>query len=437
LVIFKKIIFSTVLLVAGFWGSCLAQAPREAVQQDPLRAGGTFYVYDNGSLPKLTPPPAGYKPFYISHFSRHGARWSTSEYDSVHVWFSKAAQAEVLTDAGKDFFARYEPFYQKARLHKGTLTGVGKAQHRSIAANIYKRFPQVFCGQTHVEAASTESPRVIMSMWSFISSLQSLDRSIDIDADASAEFAPWLQPSLSLNPYYRRGTFRIGKKAGDALDEYFLAAVPWTDIVSRFFSGPEVLPDVLKTTPEFFIRYLHGVVYSGPCLDEDRDIFDGVFTEEESYRIWKVLSARHFTEMARYEGTESLAVGYAGFTLEQIIESADSDINSGSTKLRLRFGHDSGIMPLLVLLDVNGFGRSTSSIEEAVSIFPDYNVPMGCNIQFVFYRKPGKDILVKVLLNEMEASLPLTPVKDTYYRWEDFKEHYLPVIRESKATITK
>ena len=411
------------------------QSPAEAVRMDPQKAGGVYYVYDSSALPAPTAPPAGYKPFYISHFGRHGARWCFSEYDSLYVWLSKAAKAEVLTRAGRELLSRYEPFYRKARLHGGNLTGVGKEQHRGIAARMYRRFPQVFCGPTHVEAVATEAPRVIMSMWSFLSSLQSLDRNIDISADASAEYAPWLQPSLSLNPYYRRGTFRLGEKAEAALEDYLFATVPWKDIVSRFFSGPEVVPDVLKTTPEVFIRFLHSVVFSAPCMDEDLDIFEGVLTEEESFLIWKVLAARHFLQMGRFEGSESLAVGYAGWTLEQIIESADADMRSGATQLRLRFGHDSGVMPLLTLLDVNGFGRSTSSLEEAVSIFPDYNVPMGCSIQFIFYRKPGKETLLKVLLNEREASLPLTPVADTFYSWEDFKAHDLPVVSEEKARI--
>ena len=32
--------------------------------------------------------------------------------------------------------------------------------------------------------------------------------------------------------------------------------------------------------------------------------------------------------------------------------------------------------------------------------------------------------LVKVLLNEHEATLPATPVKGPYYRWTDLKAYY-------------
>ena len=45
----------------------------------------------------------------------------------------------------------------------------------------------------------------------------------------------------------------------------------------------------------------------------------------------------------------------------------------------------------------------------------------------IFYRpKKGKgDILVKVLLNENETTLPLKPVAGPYYKWSDFREYYM------------
>lgn len=103
--------------------------------------------------------------------------------------------------------------------------------------------------------------------------------------------------------------------------------------------------------------------------------------------------------------------------------------------MRLRFGHDSGIAPLITFLDLNGMGRSTSSFDEGLKIFPSYNVPMGASVQLVFYRNSDKDILLKVLLNEREASLPFTPVQGPYYRWSDFKAHYMPAVEASKAII--
>ncbi|MBP5740304.1 MAG: histidine-type phosphatase [Bacteroidales bacterium] len=402
------------LFVVGSLELCFAQGSKEAIVNDPLKAAGSFYVYDYKDASSLTPAPEGYKPFYVSHFGRHGARYCTSEYDAVHGWFAKAAEKGLLTDEGKQFFSRYEKFYEKVRYSKGNLTGIGKEQHRKIAEHMFQRFPEVFEGPTHVEAVSTESARVIMSMWSFLSSLQSLDKDIDFNADASAKYASWLQPSLSSNPYYMKGGFSCNKATEDAVKDYFEANVPWKEIAGKFFVSPDVLGKDLKVTPEKFVETLHGAVTCTYCLDDDHGCLDDVFSSEELYKIWKGLSASYFAAVANYEGSGNMILDYSAFTLGQIIESADADIASGDTQLRLRFGHDSGIAPLLALLDVNGFGRATSSFEEGLEIFPSYNIPMGASLQLVFYRNDSGDILVKVLQNEQEGTLPLEAVSGPY-----------------------
>lgn len=431
-----KRFFAVLLLIAGSSGACFAQSYKEAIEQDPARLAGNFYVYDGNALPALTPAPEGYEPFYISHFARHGARYCTSEYDAMHEWLAKAAGAGVLTDEGKAFRKRYESFYKKVKLCKGNLTDIGKNQHRSIAARLFERFPEVFEGPTHVEAVSTESPRVIMSMWSCLSGLQAVDKDIDFSADASAKYASWLQPGLSSNPYLIKGGFSSGKEADKAFETYFESTVPWKEIAGRFFTSPDVLKDILNITPDKFIEDLYSIVVDTRyCLDEDRERFDGVFSPEELFLVWKGASAHNFYYAGRYEESKNLMVDYAAFMLGQIMDTADADIASGSTRLRLRFGHDSGIAPLLTLLDANGFGRFASSFEESLEIYPCYNIPMAASLQFVFFKNAGGEILFKLLVNEQEATLPIDAVQGPYYRWEDFKGYYLPIVRANKRRI--
>ena len=53
--------------------------------------------------------------------------------------------------------------------------------------------------------------------------------------------------------------------------------------------------------------------------------------------------------------------------------------------------------------------------------------PMASNLQFVFYRENlyDKDVLVKVLLNEQEATLPIESDIAPYYRWSEVRRYYL------------
>lgn len=429
----KKFVLSC-LCVLGTFG-LFAQSNEEILKQDPCKAACSFYVYDYKTVQEMTPAPEGYQPFYISQFARHGARYCTSEYSRLYSWLSKASAQGILTDAGKEFFARYEPFYHKVKNCSGNLTGVGKDQHRHIAERLYQRFPEVFEGPTYVEAVSTESPRVIMSMWSCLSELVALDDDLEVNADASARYASWLQPALTSSPYYVKKGFTGSDAAIKAAEDFFEKVVPCKEIVEKFFVSADVLEKELKTTPLKFIGNLHSVVTATYCLDEDQGCFDDVFTPEQLLQVFKGQSARYFLDVANYTESGHNVLDYSHFTLEQIIEAADADMASGKTQLRLRYGHDSGIAPLVAVLNLNGYGRPTSSFEEGLEIFPSYCVPMGASVQLVFFKNDAGDVLVKALLNEREATLPFDAVQGPYYRWEDFKKYYIPRISASKKTV--
>ena len=211
--------------------------------------------------------------------------------------------------------------------------------------------------------------------------------------------------------------------------------VPCDEIAEKFFTSSDVLETVLKITPDKFIGAIHGVVTGSQCLDEDRNYFDGLFTEEQLYQMWKGQSARYFLDVANYVESGHNVLDYARFTLEQIIESAEADMASGKTQLRLRYGHDSGIAPLISVLNLNGYGEPTSSFEEGLQVFPSYCVPMGASVQLVFFKNAEGDVLVKALLNEQEATLPFDSAQGPYYSWEDFKAYYLPRIADSKKRV--
>jgi hypothetical protein len=65
----------------------------------------------------------------------------------------------------------------------------------------------------------------------------------------------------------------------------------------------------------------------------------------------------------------------------------------------------------------------------------DYKItPMATNLQFVFYRNQKKpnDVLVKVLLNEDEATLPIKSDVAPYYHWNDFKDYCMKILAAKK-----
>ena len=87
------------------------------------------------------------------------------------------------------------------------------------------------------------------------------------------------------------------------------------------------------------------------------------------------------------------------------------------------------MLPLTCLLGIDGFDQQFTNLEDLDTHgWINFEVfPMAANIQFVFYRKNPKDqdVLVKVLLNEDEATLPLETDCAPYYHWSDFRDYYL------------
>ena len=63
---------------------------------------------------------------------------------------------------------------------------------------------------------------------------------------------------------------------------------------------------------------------------------------------------------------------------------------------------------------------------------------MACNIQLIFY-KPKKwngsasDVLVKALLNEREAALPVSTTQFPYYRWTDLRDYWTQKLRQFRG----
>ena len=106
----KKFFFSVALMllvVVSVFGQNVSALDR--LKDDPRRAFATDYPYKQTDDVKLTKAPKGYKPFYISHYARHGSRyyWSTSLYMELDTLLTVAHQKQLLTAAGEEFRLKF------------------------------------------------------------------------------------------------------------------------------------------------------------------------------------------------------------------------------------------------------------------------------------------------------------------------------------------
>ena len=75
----------------------------QLIKQMPSYASCNYHVYPDSITTPLTPSPAGKKPFYISHYGRHGSRYisSRSGYDIPYIMMLQADSLDELTPVGR------------------------------------------------------------------------------------------------------------------------------------------------------------------------------------------------------------------------------------------------------------------------------------------------------------------------------------------------
>lgn len=391
---------------------------REEIYADIERAGGVHYLYPMDQ-PAPTSAPKGYKPFYMSHVGRHGARFalgSTVYEDMLSVW-TKAREKGWLTPEGETFCKAYVELYPELSRREGNLTRKGQEQHRYIAAQIYKNYPALFKGATHASAVSTISHRVIVSMYSFLGELGKLDKDFSFDADYGYPYQAYLLPEVIDSGSDRGGADKFNAFRDEVLD--------MDGILGRWFTRP----DSLVSNKYKFVHDLHVVVSTLDNLDcPVPSVLYDLYTPAERYALWRVGNYRDYQTVGNSPDTENLRVKAMKALLNDFIVKAQEDMAGGKVQLRLRFAHDSTLMPLLSLMDVNGMGIRLENPYEVENYWRSFDIPMACNFQLIFFKsKKNPEILVQVLLNGREATLPLEmAAPGSFYRWSDILARYTP-----------
>ena len=177
-----------ILAFIGFLAIALqAQPIREEISQNIRCTASNYMAYPGPVQHRLTPPPEGKKPFYISHYGRHGSRYHTQEksYDVPYHVLATADTLGKLTQLGRDVLRRVTLIRNDANQRWGELTPLGARQHQQIMRRMVERFPEVFAEGCTVDARSTIVPRCIMSMENAMVQLMRLRPNIKIHHNAT------------------------------------------------------------------------------------------------------------------------------------------------------------------------------------------------------------------------------------------------------------
>lgn len=400
-----------------------------SVTVTPEQAGSQYLAYpvDDATAPQLTPVPEGYEAFHMEHYGRHGSRWLLNDrkYDSPVDRLQRADSAGALTPKGKQLLARLTDIRDSSRGRVGELTPLGHRQHRGIARRMSRNFPTLFVPGTHLDAKSTVVIRCILSMANEVAELQMLHPYIDVTMDASRT----TQPILAYNSTDTVAK-RLAREADTYADEYADRIADHSAFINKVYIDPQFARDSLQADKLF--GDVFDVAVNVQSHDDQESLF-GYFTPAELQNEWLGNNASWYIS----SGSNPMTGGRVPFNqrvlLDNIISSADTAMTSASRSVNLRFGHESILLPLSVMMELNSAAHWTDNLDSLADVWRNYEIfPMGSNIQVVFFRPRNNpslspdEVIVKVLLNEAEATLPVAPAPQgaPYYRWADLRSFW-------------
>ncbi len=419
----RKIILIAIL--ATFSATIWAQNIREELSADFDKAGSNYYAYP-GPTERLTPAPHGKKPFYISHYGRHGSRFLIHhrEYDYPYSTLEMADRLGKLSEKGKMVFEHVRLLRDEAEGRLGELTPIGALQHQAIAKRMFERFPEVFKGDVCVDAKSTIVIRCIISMDNALHQLAALNPKLTITSDASEHDMYYM--NLQDRQLYNQ---KWPKEASKIYKEYCNKHARHEDPMLRLFNDSSYAWKNINLSRLNLAMFKLASSVQGTKYHDQFSIFKDLYTDDELYHNWLQVNAYWYISY----GSSPHNGGTQPFSqrnlLKKIIEEADSSIAIDHPGATLRFGHETMVLPLTCLLGINGFDQQVTDLEKLEERgWVNYKVfPMAANLQIVFYRKNPKDndVLIKVLLNENEATLPIKTDCAPYYHWKDFRDFCL------------
>ena len=406
-----------------------AQTVRELISQRPVYASCNYNVYPDSIPDNLTPAPAGKKPFYLSHYGRHGSRYisSRSGFDTPFRMIAHADSVNELTPTGERVLEEMQHIMNETESRWGELTGYGKDQHRGIARRMIEHFPEVFSGDARVSCISTIVPRCIESMGVAMTQMKQLNPQLRITMEASQRNQWYMNYQ---DRKLRRGY--MTPEAKKAYDAYISTRMGNSRLMELIFKNPDIVKEIVDDEEFNYYLMKMGLFQQNTPLWRNTYLQD-LFLTDELYHMWQVDNVLWYIQHGACKLNGGKQPTSQKNLLRHLIADADSCIRLEKPGAQLRFGHETVLLPLVCLMGINGYDLATDNLDEleAKGWWCSSVFPMAANLQFIFYRSSpkDKDVLMKVLLNEQEATLPIATDCAPYYHWADVRQYCLGILQ--------
>jgi len=401
---------------------------------------GTKTPYSPPSV-SYTPPPAGYRPVFISHVGRHGARFLTKAGADQQVMevMQAAEKRHALTVTGQRIEVIAGRLQAAGRGNYERITQLGGEEQAALGHRMRDLYAPVFTGRG-LEVVTTWKLRTQQSAEAF---LKGFGRYMGPRSDRRApDSMDTVLRFYDLSPAYQR--YKKGetiKSRLDSLDEDGRTAATAKRICERLFNrqfAGELMGDGKGVAFADHLYDLYAIAWSmsgelsAAGHPEDREGLSVAFDRDDLEWLDFRGGAADFLEKGPGFDSTGIQVKVAEPLLADFIRSLDRAVQrpDSTTDAVLRFTHAEAIAPFAALMGIQGASTSVGSIYRYHDYWQAGNVvPLSANIQWVLYTGSNGAHLVKVLLNEKEAVLPVATSQWPYYRWEDLRAYYAGKLR--------
>ena len=414
------------ILILGFtaFTDTFAQSVREEIRADVNRSAGTFLAYPAPQHPTRTPAPDGKKPFFLSHYGCQGSYYmdKQDDYDAPYRTLAKADSLGKLTPLGHDVMQRLDMIRRDAQNRTGELSELGEKQQRDIISRMENAFPETFDENGYVSGRCITVNRCVMSMEEAMLQVARL-RPTGLSHKSSKSFQDILNPQDK----------KLNKMKMDSVTTARYNAF------TKKYEHPERLMQALFNDTVYIKKHIKAKSLFNQLFDiagiiqntelrHQLTLYD-LFTPDEVYQQWKKTNAWWYINYGGYTLNGGLQPYNARNLLRYMIEKGDSVCLLKKPVTHLRYTMETAFIPLVCLMDINGYGLATDDLETLDEKgWADFRIaPMSANMQMIYYRRDfdDQDILIKVLLNEREATLPIPTDCAPYYHWKDVRDYYL------------
>ena len=440
--------FILALLLSAVAFAQTPEAVLESISKYPNLAYPEASIYPGVPFGEIAAAPKGFEPFYFSLVGRHGSRYERSDkyFKRALGVFDKASELGILTEDGKRLHKKIKEIYDAQQGNDGELAPLGFEQWNEIGERAYKNFGKVFESGS-VEAKSSISLRCVFSMTAFTNAIKGKVPSIKVTQHARKSDL-WIIRPLANDPSFTKEEKKIitNLKEEGAWNEAHKELERIYDVstfISKVTTDPEAFVTKCGDNKPFMVarHTIISLLFGENFGHGDRELLVRLFTPKELLGLYIHQTSNWVnSSMGRGKDYVEAYQAYMRPMAEDILNKAQAAIDGKNPDVaNLRFTHDSYVGPILSVLGYEGcVPQWNENLELATTSFNHGTVvPMAANLQIVLYRNKQGKVLVRSLLNERDAYLPIKSKTAPFYTWKEFSNYINNNLKQLDASKEK